>query len=327
MELIRTHDGLFKFVFGEPEHLADLLRAVLPPAVAAAFDWTTLRPVPGSFVDEDLRKRHTDLLFEVDAGGVPTLVYFVSDHKSKDDPLTAWQIHGYVVRALDRWRRDHPEAKSLPPVLAFVLYHGEKPWRSPQDLGELFDIGSLPAAAAEFLAPLQPRLRFLLLDLASIDEDRIEAMRLSAATDLTLRFLQFLRGAAPEAAADLILGWQRLINQLLGDPRGSRVLFALFSWYLAGAKTGPETLRTVMTKIHEENPPMRSLLDMLLEEGEERGVQKGSRRTLQTVLEARFGGIPVHLQQRVEAADANALQRWVLRALTAPNIDSVFADD
>ena len=42
MELIRTHDALFKFVFGEPDQMAELLRARLPKAVAAAIDWSTL---------------------------------------------------------------------------------------------------------------------------------------------------------------------------------------------------------------------------------------------------------------------------------------------
>ncbi|HEX5053184.1 MAG TPA: hypothetical protein VFZ65_15520, partial [Planctomycetota bacterium] len=113
-------------------------------------------------------------------------------------------------------------------------------------------------------------------------------------------------------------------------PRGRDVLFALFSWYMAGAPASHETLRTVMTKIHEENPPMRSLLDMVLELGEERGVQKGSlsgqRSMLEGQLRARFGDLPSGVHERLAGADADTLQRWGVRVLTATCIDEIFAD-
>lgn len=173
-------------------------------------------------------------------------------------------------------------------------------------------------------------LPFLLLDLATLDESQIEAMRVSAVTGLTLRFLQFLRTCTPEAAAVHMLRWQPLIGRLLEHPRGRDVLFALFSWFMAGAPANQETLRTVMTKIQEENPPMRSLLDLVLEMGEERGVQKGSLRgqrgMLEGLLRARFGEVPMDARERLAGADAESLKRWSLRVLTATNLAEVFVD-
>ena len=49
--LVRSHDALFRFVFGETAHAAELLRATLPRSVAAAIDWPGLVRVDGSFVD------------------------------------------------------------------------------------------------------------------------------------------------------------------------------------------------------------------------------------------------------------------------------------
>lgn len=115
---------------------------------------------------------------------------------------------------------------------------------------------------------------------------------------------------------------QHLIVQLLDHRRGKDVLFALFSRYMAGAPASHETLRTVMTRIHEENPPMRSCLDLLLEMGEARGI----RAMLEGMLRARFGDLPSDVRERLAAADADALQRWGLRVLTATRIDEVFAD-
>ena len=186
--------------------------------------------------------------------------------------------------------------------------------------------------AAQFLAPRQMHLPFVLLDLALVDEERLEAMRVSAITGLTLRFLQFLRRCSTRQAATRILRWRHLIARLFITPRGRDVLSALFSWLLSGSPASHATLRTVMTKIHEENPPMRSLLDLVLELGEERGAkkaeQRGQMRALRSMLEnllrARFGDVPPHLRERIATADEASLQEWGLRMLTAANVDEVF---
>ena len=45
------HDGLFKATFSQVEHAAGELRAILPPALVARLDFSTLTLCPGSFVD------------------------------------------------------------------------------------------------------------------------------------------------------------------------------------------------------------------------------------------------------------------------------------
>ena len=57
------HDSLFRAVFASPVHAVGPLRAALPPVLARAIDWSTLDLVSGSFVDDQLRQQHADLLF------------------------------------------------------------------------------------------------------------------------------------------------------------------------------------------------------------------------------------------------------------------------
>jgi|GEM_PF-2918200 len=61
------HDKLFKLVFGEREHAAILLERFLPPDLGEALAFEDATVCPGTFVDEALRDRHTDLLIEVPA--------------------------------------------------------------------------------------------------------------------------------------------------------------------------------------------------------------------------------------------------------------------
>src|SRR5262245_16443032 len=322
MVLIRSHDALVRYVFGEPEQMAELLCSVLPAEIAAAIDWTTLTRVDGQFVDKTLQEQRTDMVFAARLRSATVLLHVLHEHKSKDQRATALQLGGYGMRLLERWHQDHPGAP-LPLVMPIVLYHGSAPWRSPRRIDGLRSWQGCPGPLVRFLRPLQPEQAFLVVDLAAMTEAQLDALSLSAATGLTLRFLQFLREASIDEAARALLRWADLILQLAEHRHGKDVLSALFSWWLAGAPASSETLSTVMTKIQQENPQMRSLLDMVLDLGEERGL----RALVAEQLEARFGALPDNLQERLAAADAESLQRWGRRLLTAADLAAVFAGD
>ncbi len=60
-----THDKLFKAVFSEPANAVAHFESFLPAEITAALDLGRAQHVPGSFVDEALSERHTDLLYSV----------------------------------------------------------------------------------------------------------------------------------------------------------------------------------------------------------------------------------------------------------------------
>ena len=99
---LSPHDAVFCHVFGVPANAASQLRAVLPADLAARLDLGKLVPVPGSFVDETLKWRHTDLLFTAPLDGRDAFVYLLIEHQSSDDPLMAFRVMRYVVRKIGR---------------------------------------------------------------------------------------------------------------------------------------------------------------------------------------------------------------------------------
>ena len=86
------HDSVFRRVFGVPANAASQLRAVLPPDLAGRLDLGRLAPVPGSFVDEALTWRHSDVLFTAPLDGRDAFVYVLVEHQSSDDPLMAFRV-------------------------------------------------------------------------------------------------------------------------------------------------------------------------------------------------------------------------------------------
>ena len=101
------HDAVFRRIFAVPANAASQLRAVLPEGLAARLDLGRLAPVPGSFVDDDLRWRHSDVLFTAPLDGRDAFVYVLVEHQSSDDPLMAFRVLRYVCRVWDACLREH----------------------------------------------------------------------------------------------------------------------------------------------------------------------------------------------------------------------------
>ena len=320
--MTHDHNSLFHLTFSEPEHAASLLRTILPAAVANAIDWRSLRLVPGSFVDEALKTRHTDLLFTARMGRKPVFIYVVLEHKSGADRWTALQLLRYVVRVYDRFLADNPKATSLPLIIPVVVHHGSRGWTAPRSVLDLVDFGSLPPNIRKALSPLQPNLHFLLDDLAGLPESRIRRRRATDPAKLTLLFLQFVRGAKGRDPTEFVHRWLPLGLAIWNNPEGRRFLRGLFCYLAAQLDSPPERLEAAAALIHEDARIMgKTIADQLREEG----VLSERRRMLLRLLRKRFGSLPPTAEERIRSADLDTLERWAERILTATTIDEVFA--
>jgi predicted transposase YdaD len=75
-------------------------RNALPPEVQAHLDLATLKVCPGSFVDDELRDAHPDLLYTTHTrGGGEALVYVLLEYQSTFDARMPLRLLRYMVRA------------------------------------------------------------------------------------------------------------------------------------------------------------------------------------------------------------------------------------
>jgi len=323
--MTHDHDSLFYRTFSQPEHAASLLRTILPAAIAHAIDWSSLRLEPGSFVDDALKKRHTDLLFTALLGRKLVLLYVVLEHKSGADRWTALMLLRYVVRVYDRFLADNPKAKSLPPILPIVVHHGARRWNAPRSVLDLVDFGSLPPNVRRALSPLQPNLHFLLDDLAAQPESKLRRRHATKPARLTLLFLQFVRGAKGRDPAEFVGRWLFLERPVWHDPAGRHLLFGLFSYLAAQLESPRERLEAAAALIHEDARIMgKTIADQFREEGYERGAAQGLERLLRQVRK-RFGDLSPTVEERIRSADSDTLDRLAERILTATTIDELLA--
>jgi hypothetical protein len=180
------HDALFKKTFSVPEHAAAMLRVVLPPALVAVTDFSTLSLCPGSYVDEALASSASDLLFSVLIGGKPARVYFLFEHQSNPPRTMPLRLIGYIVRILQQHVDDAQAAKvdALPlPLVIPVVLHGPRGWTTARRLEDLFDSELVQATG---IGDVVPRLSFFLDDLTFVSDAELESRALGLFPMLTL---------------------------------------------------------------------------------------------------------------------------------------------
>src|SRR4051812_36845807 len=131
------NDALFKSAFADPEHAAGELRLVLPPALVARMDFASLQLVPGSYIEETLTERQSDLLFSVAVASRPALVYVLCEHQSSVDRFMAFRLLRYIVLIWERQLADNPRAHRLPAVFPVVVHHSATGWTAPIELADL----------------------------------------------------------------------------------------------------------------------------------------------------------------------------------------------
>jgi len=336
MSLDSPHDALFKEIFSNPEHARVELRAVLPPALVAKLDWTTLHVEPSSFVELGDRDRHADLLFSVDLEGRPTYIYVVFEHQSSPDAFMPLRLLGYAVRVWERFRRENEEVRFLPPIVSVVLHHGESGWNKPVSFHDLFD----PALLNDLhLAEFLPAFRFVLDDLSHASDDELlrrAEREFESVVPVVLWALRDARNGQKLLAS--FPRWAEALSLILRAPSGKDALLAVFGYISIVAEVlspdaiiaavdaaAPETKDTVMTLAEIW---MQQGLEKGIEkgrlEGIEKGVAKGERAILVKLLTFKFGPLAETHRAQIEAASPAQLEAWTEKVLTASSVDELF---
>jgi predicted transposase/invertase (TIGR01784 family) len=324
------HDALFKATFSQPEHAAGALRAVLPAALAARIDFATLATVPGSFIDEALAGRHTDLLFSARLAGRRAFLYLLFEHQSDPPALMPYRLLTYMVRIWEDYVRNHPRATLLPAILPVVLHHGEGGWRAAVSFEELID---LDRETLRLVAKYLPRFRFLLDDLDQHGDEALHDRAMSALGRVVLLCFKYARN--PNELVRRLDRWVDVVREVWRAPSGASALGLVVRYiFEIGGERPVQALRALAArKVGKDvEKTIVSYADQLRSEGRREGLREGSRKGLQRgrceillrQMRLRFGELPEPIVARVKAAKTSQLDLWAERVLSAPTLHDVF---
>lgn len=351
----KPHDSLFHDTFEHPEHARGELQHLLGAELAARFDWSTLELVPGSFVSEELKDSHSDLLFRVQLGGRETYVYLLFEHQSRPEPLFVFRELQYSVRFLTTWLEDREGAAAgarsarrrrarvtrLPVVIPILLYHGPPAWPYATRFEDVLDID--PGARALVL-DFVPRFRVLVDDLTTQTDEQLRSRAMSELGRVVLWCLRTARST--DDLVNGLAGWAGLFREVWRAPNGVAAMGKIWQYVMAVHEGSHERVLPALAAAlddEEQRQNMATIAEQLIEKGkkrgfeegekrgiekgekrgEKRGIEKGQREVLLRQLERRFGPLPPSVHERVEQAKSPELERWVDRVLTAATLAEV----
>ena len=322
------HDAYWKAVLGQ-EALADvILRERLPPEIVSRLTAEPPRPVPGHFIDEQLKPHLSDLLYELRlTTGDSVLLYALIEHKSSPDALTPLQLLRYMTRIWSKRGRERRGAP-LPVIIPVVFYHGSQSWNVPPDFAGLF--GDVP----ELLRPYVPDFLYNFTDLGQIPDaelsrnPRLRALLIPPRHIFDDDWFEALLSALDELLAlermDVVL-WMNYIvsakHREFSREQASRLLHAL----------PPSEQEEIMGGLAQEwlnqgyQRGRSEGLQQGLQQGMQKGLKQGEARLLLRLLSRRFGPVPKHIETRILSATPTTLEHWSDRLLTARTLEDVFA--
>ena len=320
------HDAFFKDLFGDPGRAASALRAITPLAIAKHIDWNSLQPDQASMRHDNFEQTHGDLLFEAKWQTGPEMFLRVFyEHQSTVDWWMALRISNMVHALWRRWRKRHSEARYLPAVLSYVLYHGASPWSAPTSLDDLV---AVPPEARAAIADYLPSLRLVLDDLRTTSDDDIAARDMTPYPKLAL--VLFKHGPADDLP-EILARFGTEIASLLAATGGDMLWEDLvdYVWKVNPRADENKLIRALRPVVGPEiERTMISYAQKLKQEGHQEGRLEGRNEALRELLlgqlSARFGSLPEHLEARVASASSDELKQWAMRVLDAASLDAVF---
>jgi predicted transposase YdaD len=150
-----SHDNSYKLLFSHAEMVRDLLLGFVKEEWVRDLDFQTLEKVGSSYVSDDIRDRHDDIVWRVKWGKDWLYVYLLLEFQSTIDvymPVRILTYVGLLYQDLIRTKQ-LPSSGKLPPVLPVVLYNGKRRWNASIEMSDLIQQVS---GGLERIGPVSP---------------------------------------------------------------------------------------------------------------------------------------------------------------------------
>ena len=295
----------------------DLLQGFIDDPWLARLDFSTLELVNGHYVSEDLRNRADDVVWRVKADERWVYLYLLIEFQSRIDRFMALRMLVYVgllYQDLVRGKQLGPDGL-LPPVLPIVLYNGEPRWKAPTALDAL-----LPRVPG-FLAPLQPSMRYLLIDEGACTPEVFTRLP----RNLVAAIFKLEQPQTPEAV-------QELVTELEAATRSDEyaTVRRIVAIWIRTALIRNRKYPILLPEL-DDLQELRIMLSQRIEQwaegylaaGRMEGRLEGEIGVLTRLLSRRFGPLPSWAETRLNAATEQALADWTDAVLDAASLVDV----
>jgi predicted transposase YdaD len=324
------HDRFFLMMARDPPSIEVLIQGQLPAEMLATVVPGSLELMPSSFVDAVLGRSEADVVYQLrlnmpDGDERAAYAFLLFEHKSAPDRLTPLQLLRYQMRIWENWL-ERSKGLPLPPILSIVVHQGPPAWPYRATLQALLQ--PLP----EGLRAIVPDFQYVVIDLATIDDDALPphrrlrpmllALKYARRRDLEQKLPAIIDGLPPLTKMEIQQTLTYLVANRVGVPAAAIAAALRTSMNRSGIDTmGIEVLlRELGIESREDG------LKEGLEQGLEQGLAQAQRRSLTKLLTRRFGLLPAAVLERIEAAEVTELDSWFDAGLEGADLASLFPE-
>jgi len=311
------NDGTYKDLYSHPEMVESLIQDFVHEDWVQNLDFSTLEKTNASYVTEDLRERHDDIIWRLKWKDQWCYVYLLIEFQSEVDPWMALRVMIYTGLLYQDLIKSGVVTTGdyLPPVFPIVLYNGENRWNAPLDVADL--IAPSPKSIAKYF----PKHRICLLD-----ENGMSRAELEQADGLSAILFRLETSRDIEDIKQIL---QYLAGRLQGERnRSIRRAFTIFVNKVLFRRIAyePRELPEV-ADLQEARAMLSERAEKWRQEWVQDGVVMGRVDTLRRQLSKRFGSeAAAEYHDTMLQASSEQLDVWLDRILDAQTIEDVFSE-
>lgn len=266
------YDKTFKKIMSEAVEVVALVKTFFPEQIAKKLDYSTLKLLPNSLIDDQINEHASDVIYTCKLkSGKEIWLNFIFEHKSYLPKKPEIQLLKYIADGYSFQRKENLPITQIIPV---ILYHGQEKWKTRQ-------ISDYIQNDEVYLNNFTPKFEYILIDLASFSDEDIFAIE----TGFILRHILLLfkhkndnQFVLQETKKIFIFENQKL-SQLEINER-NRIIFIFIS---RAFKLKKREVKGMLTEMPETIKIIgMTTYDMLIQEGEKKGLQKGLQKGLIT---------------------------------------------
>ncbi|MEZ4638270.1 MAG: Rpn family recombination-promoting nuclease/putative transposase [Caldilineaceae bacterium] len=137
--MTNIHDSGYKILFSNRTIFRQLMETFVAQPWVRQVDFERAERVDKSFVSEDYQTSESDLIYRLPWGDDELYVYVLLEFQSSVDNWMALRMLNYITNFYMAWRKEHKDAKKLPPIFPLLLYNGDDHWSAVQTMDELVE--------------------------------------------------------------------------------------------------------------------------------------------------------------------------------------------
>lgn len=207
----------------------------MPDKLVKKVNFSTLKILKDTFVEENMKFYFSDLLFRIKIKDNNVYLYFLFKHKSHPDRLTGFQLLKYIVKIWENEIKNKKMIKKLIPIIPYVYYHGKERWNIGTHFQEIIEYDK---DIAEYMVDFE----YILNDLSKYKDEEIKG-------NVTIKVMALIMKhifdkdieKAIEKASIILNGYVREVN-------GLKFLESVLRYIYSSTEIKPDKVKVILEK-------------------------------------------------------------------------------